>query len=237
VKFVVGPDEEPFHILKSEVDRREYFANNSLGANCMVKLGKNKWSFQRPCLQNIDPDDFRPVAEYLSTGSFGLQNFENADQKDKAFASCCSAWRVADDLVMEDLLDYVVKKIDKLRPWGLLETLAFAEVVYMMEGAPLPAYRQMKFALSELVADNYLVYLREYPEIFGERMLRIPEFLDDVHHARGMKLEKMRAESQRYDSAIDVEGGGTDVVIPVLEVEQVHEATDLDEKQDEREHP
>jgi hypothetical protein len=236
VKFVVGPNEEPFHILKSEVDRREYFANNNLGANCMVKVGKNKWSFQRPCLQNIYPDDFRPVAEYLSTGSFGLRIFEDADQKDKAFADCCSAWRVADDLVMEDLLDYIVKKMEALRPWGLLETLAFAEVVYRMEGAPLPAYRLMKDALSELVADHYLVYLCEYPNIFGERMVQIPEFLDDVHRARAKKLEKMHAGSQGHDSAIAVEGGQAHTVMPPLEVEQAHEVTDLAEQQDEREH-
>jgi hypothetical protein len=231
VDFIVGPEHETFHVLKSEVDRRKYFANNSLGANCMIKAGRNKWSFQRPCLQTIDPEDFKPVAEYLSTGGFGHRVIEDAEQKGKALIDCCSAWRVADALVMDDLLDYIVGKMERLRPWGLVETLAFAEVVYEMEGAPLPAYRRMKNVLSDLVAANYLEYLRDYPTAFGEHMVRIPEFLDDVHRARGKILERMPKPSQRHDSVTNLERGYADAAIPPLEVDQAHEAANLNEKQ------
>lgn len=188
VEFVVGPNQEVFYILKSEIDRRQYFANNTLGANWMVKVGKNKWSFQRPCLQNIDPDDFRRVAEYLSTEKFGLQIIENTDQKDEAFAECFSVWGIADSLVIEDLLDHIVQKMETLKPWGQLEVLAFADEVYKTEDAPLLAYRMMKDALSRFVADHYLEYLRNHLTAFGERLVQIPEFLDDVHRERGKIL-------------------------------------------------
>jgi hypothetical protein len=114
-----------------------------------------------------------------------------------------------------------------------LETLAFAEVVYEMEGAPLPAYRRIKDALADLVATNYLEYSREYPTVFEERVVRIPEFLDDVHRATTKMLERMLEVSQRHDSAINLEGGYGDAVVSPLEVEQAHEAAESDEEQSE----
>lgn len=169
------------------------------------------------------------MAEYLSSGYFGHRIFENTKQKQEDFAHCGSAWKVADALVMDDLLYYVVEKMEMVRPWGLVETLAFAKEVYNTVDAPLPAYKKMKDALSELVADNYLEYLSDYPELFGQRMIKLPEFLNDVHRVRVKKLEEMRQESQGYDPAVEIEGGQTD------EVDLAHEAFDLDEQQEERE--
>lgn len=171
----------------------------------MVKKG-NTWSFERPCLININPDDFLYVADFLSTGDFGCRIVEDGEQREEAFAQCCSAWVVADELVMEDLLDYIVHKMEKIKPWGMFDVLAFADIVYKTEDSPFPAYAMMKDTLANFVADNYLKYVEEYTTAFVDRMKEIPTFLIQIHEKTVEKAKPSREESQGDNSAVHMEG-------------------------------
>lgn len=191
VKVYVGEGEyeEEFIIPKPEIDRRPSLSDPQIGCTTMMNDGTLK--LDSPCFRSFHPDDFRFVAEFLSTGKFGRSfvAHDNEEGKREMFAECAVTWAIADRLVLEDLLDHIVAKIQQTRPWGMVETWWFAKTVYQTEGSALEAYTVMKDMIAEAIADDFHELAIAYGSEFIGPLRELPELQRDVYKRLTAKAE------------------------------------------------
>ncbi|KAF2687267.1 hypothetical protein K458DRAFT_485517 [Lentithecium fluviatile CBS 122367] len=178
VEFLVGPDKEPFSIPSAEIKRRLYFHNKHHGY--MRAKGEQGWTIELPGLELVSPEDFRHVADFLSTGTFGHRVIDD-NNRAEAMAQLVAAWEIAERYGMDDLLGHIVSKIEECMPWDPVEVLAFAIVVYGTEGSWLEEIENMKKMLTEYMAGNFYEMIEELPKDFLFRLRQIPELQRDVH--------------------------------------------------------
>ncbi|KAJ4349895.1 uncharacterized protein N0V89_008515 [Didymosphaeria variabile] len=187
VKVYVGEQEDEFLIPRLEIDRRPHLSDVKIGCVATMDDGTTRLDLQ--CLKDIDPVDFRFVAEFLSTGQFG-HSVINEHNRDKAIAECAAAWPIADQIVLEDLLDHIVAKVQQARPWQPEEAWFFALMVYETAGTPLEAYRCMKDMIAKSMADNLFELIRRLDEGFLRRFQKLPELERDVYRILGERAEQ-----------------------------------------------
>jgi hypothetical protein len=158
----------------------------------LIPDGKHGWRVIKPSFENIDPVNFGPVAQFLSDGDFKVSK-NDEDWKSKAMEIYAGAWEVAEDLVLDDMMQLMVEKMKAMQPWPLLETLIFASTVYSelyLTAYAVPAAKDMKDLLSGYIADNFWIYLSDYSVIFRERLGKYPELRRDVYRMMAKEAEE-----------------------------------------------
>lgn len=218
MQIFVGPEIDPTNnssidpqrrrckvqLLKHHLWNRAYFRDALSGKNYIEPTGDNTWELVHPQLINIAPEDFRWAAEYLSDGDFGHREPETEDEVADTFAQCMSAWRTAELLDMDDLLEHIVHKIRASQPWwDLWNVMAFAVSIYQSE-VSLQAHDELKALFSEYVADLFYIYLEDdhLSNTFTDRLKQLPELERDVLTKRCAQLVR-RLHPQGNEAAID----------------------------------
>jgi hypothetical protein len=196
VQVYVGPEIDPMtdpsvdpqrrryklQLLKHHIWDRTYFRDALSGRNYFEPIGENTWELIHPRLGDISPEDFRMVAEFLSDGSFGIRDPETEEQVAEAFAECMSAWKTAELLSMDDLLEHIVEKVRSTRPWwDLFNVMLFVCFIYDNE-VPLEAHNDFKNLLSDFIAEHYDIYIEDdvLRAEFMTRFKQLPELKRDV---------------------------------------------------------
>lgn len=182
-----GEEEQEFLVPKSEVDKRPSLSDAKIGCVSMTDDGTPRLDL--PCLRDFNAEDFRFVAEFLSTGKFGYTVIDD-DNRSAALAECAATWPIADRLVLEDLLDRIVVKVQQTQPWGPEEAWILAMIVYQDEGSALDAYVTMKEALSGFIADNFHAMGIQLGADFFIPMKNLPELERDVYKRLFQKAEE-----------------------------------------------
>ncbi|KAF3042421.1 hypothetical protein E8E12_008604 [Didymella heteroderae] len=220
VQVFVGPETDPtnnsdidpqrrrykLQLLKHHVWDRTYFRDSLSGRNYIEPIGDNTWELVHPRLVDISPEDFRWAAEYLSDGDFGHREPETEEEVAEAFAQCMSAWRTAELLDMDDLLEHIVHKIRCSQPWwDLWNVMAFAVSIYQSE-VPIQAHDELKAIFSEFIAEFFYIYLEDdhLSGTFTDRLKQLPELERDVVKKRLAQLE-LRAQPQEEEYAVSQE--------------------------------
>lgn len=128
-------------LMKHNIWDRTYFRDTLSGSNYFEPVGDNTWELVHPRLAEILPEDFRLAAEFLSDSSFGIRDPETEEQVAEAFVECITAWKTAELLSMDDLLEHVVEKVRSARPWcDPFNVMLFACFIYTND-VPLKAHR------------------------------------------------------------------------------------------------
>jgi hypothetical protein len=177
VKIHVGAQDEEFLIPKSEVDKLPFLSDAKIG--CMATMDDGTSRLDLQCLTDFDPEHFRFVAEFVSTGQFG-HSIVNEQTRGVVLEECAAAWPIADRIVLEDLLDYIVNKVQQVQlRWD--EAWFLALMVYKTSGTPLVAYKLMKDLLVETIADNFLYYVYQHGDQVTGPLRGLPELQRDVY--------------------------------------------------------
>lgn len=180
----VDPERRRFRLqlLKHSVWDRRYFRDAVSARNYFEPIGENTWELIHPRLIDILPADFRWAAEFLSDGDFGHRDPDDEDQVAETFAQCISAWKTAEILSMDDLMEHIVQKIRAAQPWwDLWNVMAFACSIYQSE-VTLQAHNDLKALFSEYIAELYFIYLEDdhLSGTFLTRLKQLPELERDV---------------------------------------------------------
>ena len=186
-----GPSQHIFLIPKCEIDKRPSLSDPKIG--CIQPMDDGTTRLDLPCFREFSPERFGLVAEFLSTGKFGHPSV-NPQNRDRYLEQCIQAWMIADRMVLEDLLDLVVVKIQETRPWTLQEVMPLAGMVYEEEGSALQAYTTMKEMTAEAVADNFQAVALEYREVFWRSFNELPELQRDVYRLLLERAERKISE-------------------------------------------
>ncbi|KAF1978340.1 hypothetical protein BU23DRAFT_498278 [Bimuria novae-zelandiae CBS 107.79] len=173
-----GEQEQEFLVPKAEIEKRPSLSHAQIG--CMTTAEDGTPQLDLPCFRQFDPEDFRYVAEFLSTGTFGHTSVDESN-RDDVFVECAAAWPIADRLVLEDFLDLIVVKVRQTRPWHFEESWALAKIVYQEEGSALDAYVAMKEMLAESIAENFYTMALQLGAEFLGPLQQLPELRRDVH--------------------------------------------------------
>ncbi|KAJ8111282.1 hypothetical protein OPT61_g6091 [Boeremia exigua] len=214
VQVFVGPEVDPasssdidphrrkykLQLMKNHVWDRPYFRDTLSARNYFEPIGDNTWELVHPRLADISPEDFTWAAEFLSDGDFGHREPEDEEQVAESFAQCISAWRTAELLSMDDLLEHIVEKMRGTQAWwDLWSVMAFACSIYQSE-VPLQAHRELKTLFSEYIADLFFVYIEDHAlsGAFLTRLKQLPELERDVLMKRVSQLEA-RPQLQQDD--------------------------------------
>ncbi|KAL5388429.1 hypothetical protein DPSP01_003003 [Paraphaeosphaeria sporulosa] len=182
VKVHVGTGNDEFLIPKSEVEKLPFLSDPQIGCMSTMDDGTSRLDLQ--CLQDFDPAHFRFVAEFLSTGQFG-HSIVNEQTREAVLEECADAWPIADRIVLEDMLDHIVAKVQQaqVQEWELAWALAL--IVYETSGTPLDAYKLMKELLVEVIAADFLAKVDTYATEHGndiiDHLRDLPELERDIY--------------------------------------------------------
>lgn len=147
----------------------------------------------KPSSPRINPVNFRPAAEFLSSGNFRDpvhdeegNELDGDEAKTEMIAVCAGAWDVANLLRLDDLMAKVIEKMVELQPWPLQEALLFATRIYDASGPPeefedVPD-QLMRKMVSGFLANNFWTYLRYHESTFREKLQQFPELRKHVHN-------------------------------------------------------
>jgi hypothetical protein len=207
------PDVDPerkqhrFQLLKCHVWDRPYFRNTISARNYFLPIGDNAWELQHPHLTDIHPDDFKLIAEYLTDNDFGHRHPQGEEQVSETFAHCMSAWRTAELLGMDDLLDHIVEKMEATtEDWNMYNVMAFACNLYQPCDYPLDAHDKIKGLLTGYIAEYFFIYIDadDLRAEFLDRLKQSPEFKHDV-------LIKVAGQPNHQQRAAEVDGADEDM--------------------------
>jgi hypothetical protein len=168
---------------------KAYFQDSRSGTNHFILSEDGFWELRHPELTNIDIEDFRFVAEFLTDGEFGLRHPETSEQKKEAIAECASAWQTAEKLSMIDLLEHIAEKVGFLE-WEHEDVLMMAIIVYRTQGPTFDAHKTMRDWISSYIAHHFWSYIKdaEIGDIFRKRLRKLPELERDVFVMRAKSL-------------------------------------------------
>jgi hypothetical protein len=194
VEFLIGPDKVQFLIPRHEIKRREYF--EVIHHKYEQPKGETTWAVVMPCLATIEPDDFQFVAEFLSTGNFGIRVVDDSN-RDSVMAQCIATWDVADQLGIQELLDLIVTRAQAAMPWSTEEVTYFSGVVYRVDGSVFGAHVEMKKLLAGYIADNFWDMVENFGRAFTDDLKQIPELERDIFaRLRDDAEKKVEAEAE-----------------------------------------
>ncbi|KAF2006976.1 hypothetical protein P154DRAFT_179983 [Amniculicola lignicola CBS 123094] len=200
VEFRIGEDDESFFIPYRQVHNRPYFSAKNLGL--LVPKKDGGWLIDRAYLRTISAVDFRLIAQFLENDTFGITYIETEEQRQESLTECVAAWSIAQELIMDDLMDLIVQKLQSMLRLELEEVLAFASQVYREADDGLEPRRDMKGFLVGRLAEGFWELVREHQTNFLGRLRMFPELELDVFRRRVGVLEGVISEGG--------EGGGDD---------------------------
>jgi len=194
--WLIGPDLEKFYIPYAAITEREHLKKMGI----LEPHGEHGWRVTKPSFADIDPESFRPVAEFLCTGEFKARStgptgepLEEEDLKSEAIELYAGAWEVANDLSLDDMMEAIIEKMRATQPWPLVELLIFASRVYSIPSVlafPVEANIEMRSLTSSFISANYNQYLNEHQETLMEKLQQFPELRRDVHQAMANEAAK-----------------------------------------------
>ncbi|KAF2464707.1 uncharacterized protein BDR25DRAFT_241617, partial [Lindgomyces ingoldianus] len=186
VTFLVGPHRMSFVVPFKAIKNRAYFVGPHL--NFVIQKG-NGYYFDRPILSRIHPEDFHMVADFLLTDDFGRRVIENEDQRRELIDECLSAWAVAEELGMLDLMEHIANKLRRSLPWPLEEALSVAGLVHKRKDSFDPIQNRLKDLLAGYIADNFWEYIGNHLTSLVQKFKQCPELEQRVLEHRVEKLE------------------------------------------------
>lgn len=175
-----------------------YLSDAQIG--CITRMDDGTSRIDLPCLKDFNPEDFKFVAQFLSTGQFG-HSVITEDTRADVIAECAAAWPIADRMVLEDLLDHIVEKLQKAQPWQPEETWILALMVYETSDTLLKAYTTMKEMLAASLADNFYDMILRHGQGFLGPLQEIPELKRDIYRVLFETAEQQLHENGRGTSS------------------------------------
>lgn len=192
VTWSIGPNGEHFVMPMSALAGRPHLCSRDV----LVPDGKGGYTLTKPSFAEIDPVEFRPVAEYLLTGDIHPplhdstnKLFEEDDRKSLVIETYAAVWKVAEHLALHDLMEKIVGKMKEIQPWPLLEMLAFAAVVYSSPSLPMEADQEMRDMISLFIATHKKDYEQDYRNVFKD-------IFDNFHELRQHIYEHLAKEAK-----------------------------------------
>lgn len=149
---------------------------------------KQGWTISRPLFDTINPDHFRPVAEYLNRGDYApdlvgrdtaaahLVGVKTKEQKAAELIRCGVIFNIARDLQLSDLIELVVKKMKLLRPWPPLELTMVLTWVLEDASTGFEADDELRSLLEEYMADNFWEFVQAQTSNLSRTMNGHPDF-------------------------------------------------------------
>ena len=200
MQVLVGRDEEASMLQMKNVWDRPYFRSQNHGVNYFDKNDEGIWQLQHPQLHEIQPADFRFIAEYFASDDFGQRHPRTVDEMEEAYDQCVAAWGAAVKLGMHDLMDHIVDKLQRIEEPDLYRTLLFACLVYGAPDTEFLACQQLKDLLATRIAEGWLVYLGDdhVSAEFLEKLKVLPELELDIYERRLPALRE-RIQQQEDD--------------------------------------
>ncbi|KAH7380754.1 hypothetical protein BKA66DRAFT_531533 [Pyrenochaeta sp. MPI-SDFR-AT-0127] len=200
----VGPEKEERMIHINYVWSRPYFNDGRTGIMHFTRNDEGMWILSHPALNDIAPEDFLYIVEYLESDDFGLKNPEGVEEVQEAFAQIISAWVTALRLGMTDLLDHILDKLERL-PSDMWHIMAFACYAYESQKPCLPAQERLKDVLATDIAQNYWSYLEDdhLSKYFIERLQDLPELERDIYARRIVALDASLDSEEDVEDAAD----------------------------------
>ncbi|KAH8732366.1 hypothetical protein GQ44DRAFT_602102 [Phaeosphaeriaceae sp. PMI808] len=196
VHVVVGPEHEIRKFHAEILFKRPYFRDQRTGINFFELNQKGIYELRHPQLNNIHVDDFQFVAEFLTSGGFGIRQAEGDVQTQEAIFQCVSAWEAAEKLGAHDMLYHIAVKVQTLA-WDDDNLLALANVVYRSSGPAVHAQEELKDAhtelkewISETLAHRFWAIIddKTIGKRFRRRLKRFPELERNVFSQRAQRL-------------------------------------------------
>jgi hypothetical protein len=160
-----------------------------------------------PRLPEINPEAFNCISEYLTSADadFGHRSPEERDVED-TFAECIIAWKTADVLGMDDLLDHIVNKMRTMEPWWNDHIMMlFARNIYQTTDFMASAHTNMRNILSSYIAMNFFDYMTESSELrneFVKYLKLLPQLERDIYSKR---MENLNTQLE-LEEATDIQG-------------------------------
>lgn len=165
-----------------------------------------------PRLPEINPEAFNCISEYLTSADadFGHRSPDEEDIED-AFAECIVAWKTADVLGMDDLLDHIVNKMRALEPWWNDHIMMlFARNIYQTTDFMTSAHTNMRNVLSSYIAMNFFNYMTEGSELrneFVKCLKLLPQLERDIYSKR---MESLNTQLE-FEEAREIPGEESEV--------------------------
>lgn len=182
VKVHVGGNGDEFLIPKAELEKYPFLSDSKIG--CISTMDDWTLRLNMPCLQDFDPAHFTLVAEFLSTGRFG-HSIVNEETRETVIIECLEAWPIADRMVLEDMLDNIVTKVQQAEVQEWEEAWHLALKVYETPGTPLNAYKLMKDMLVDVIALEFIIRIAAYDSKDSndivEELREFPELERDIY--------------------------------------------------------
>lgn len=202
-----------------------YFRDPVSGRNYFDAKGEKTWELVHPRLPDIQSDAFDCISEYLTSadGDFGNRAPGDEEAATETFSQCLVAWKTADLLGMDDLLDCIVKKIRTIEPWWNIYTIMlFARNIYQTADLLLSAHVDLRDILSTYIAehhdeyltgsdrlrDEFLKHLKELPQLKRDILKKQLKALDvhenmEIRPEQEEAQEEVEAQGPQYDLDTD----------------------------------
>jgi hypothetical protein len=184
-------------IAKQDIWNRVYFRDPVSGRNYFDAKGEKTWELVHPRLPDIQSEAFEYISEYLSSADadFGIRNPCDEAAAEEAFTQCLVAWKTADLLGMNDLLDCIVAKVRKIEPWWTIWTIMlFARNIYETTDFLLSTHVEMRDILSSYIAEHFFDYMTVGSQLrneFLKHLRQLPQLERDIYRKR---LEVLNAQ-------------------------------------------
>lgn len=193
-RWLIGPNAEPF-----DIPMTEYLSRDDLSKIApKMPYGKNGWIVSKPNFANIDPEHFKHVAEFLSSGDFNVplrdeegNELDEEGIKTATLEVCLKAWGVAEQIPLHSLMELIVEKVWDVQPFPLLAILLFANAIYDNAEQPFfEADTALRKILSAFIGQRFW----DYVEYLGEEFMKIlqerPELRQHVFHRMSKQARK-----------------------------------------------
>jgi hypothetical protein len=197
VQIYVGHERQEYTIAKQDIWNRVYFRDPVSGRNYFDAKGEKTWELVHPRLVDIQPEAFECISEFLTStdADFGIRNPDDETAAEETFSQCLVAWKTADLLGMDDLLDCIVAKIRKIEPWWTICTIMlFARNIYETTDFLLSAHVDMRNILSSYIAEHFFDYVTGGGQLrnqFLKHLQELPQLERDIYRKR---LEVLNAQ-------------------------------------------
>jgi hypothetical protein len=166
--------------------------------------GENGWKVFKPNFVDFDPEHFKPVAAFLTSGDFhGPLRDEQGNELDEdaikvaALELYLGAWEIADTLCLEDMMSRIVEKL-RATHWPLIEMLSFTMAIYL---APTKldsdVDKDMRKMLLSFICHHYRDYVEQLGTIFLDRLEELPELREQVYRRMSKEARKEFGEREK----------------------------------------
>lgn len=138
---------------------------------------------------------------------------ENDEENKNAIAECGAAWDAAYKLGMDNLLDHISRKAQRLAPWDHAEVLWFAIAVYKTAEASSTVQEELRAMLSTYMAEHFWEYINDdgLSAVFQERVRQLATLGRDIHARISTTLGQQSPPGQSRANGVIEEDDAGDV--------------------------